>query len=79
MGVSHIVVKKRVYSGRMGIFWEDRISKGGGYILGRRGRFWEHRITPSCRKGGYILERWGRFWEPHLIKRAHSLEGRGGL
>ena len=36
MGVSHIVVKKGVYSRRMGIFWEGHISKGGGeeYILG---------------------------------------------
>ena len=74
MGVSHIVVKKEVYSGGMGIFWEGRISKGGGglYILGGRGRFWEGgidsgRIAYSCRKGGYILERWGRFWEPQLI------------
>ena len=38
MGVSHIVVKKGVDSGRMGRFWEGRISKGGGgYILGGRG------------------------------------------
>ena len=44
MGVSHIVVKKGVDSGRMGRFWEGRISKGGGYILGGRGRVWEHRI-----------------------------------
>ena len=43
MGVSHIVVKKGVYSGRMGRFWEGRISKGG-VILGGWGRFWEHRI-----------------------------------
>ena len=27
MGVSHIVVKKGVYSGEMGRFWEGRISK----------------------------------------------------
>ena len=45
MGVSHIVVKKGVDSGRMGRFWEGRISKGrGGGFLGGRGRFWEHRI-----------------------------------
>ena len=29
MGVSHIVVKKGVYSGGMGRFWEGCISKGG--------------------------------------------------
>ena len=63
MGVSHIVVTKGVYSGRMGIFWEGRISKGG--------IFWDGGVDSgsipySCRKGGYILERWGRFWEPHL-------------
>ena len=29
MGVSHIVVKKGVYSGRMGRFCVGRISKGG--------------------------------------------------
>ena len=58
MGVSDIVVKKGVYSGEMGRFWEGRISKGGGwYILGGRGRFWEGGIDPgsiaySCRKGG---------------------------
>ena len=28
MGVSHIVVKKGLYSGGMGRFWECRISKG---------------------------------------------------
>ena len=55
-----------VDSGRMGRFWEVRISKGGGGI------FWEGgvdcgSIAYSCRKGGYILERSGRFWEPHLI------------
>ena len=32
--MSHIVVKKGVYSGGMGGFWEGRISKGGGI-------FWE--------------------------------------
>ena len=30
MGVSQIVVKKGVYSGGMGRFWEGRVSKGGG-------------------------------------------------
>ena len=64
MGVSHIVVKKGVDSGRMCRFWEGRISQGG--------IFWEggvhtESIAYSCRKGGYILERWGKFWEPHLI------------
>ena len=33
MGVSHIVVKKGVYSGGMGRFWEGRISRGGGVIF----------------------------------------------
>ena len=38
MGVSHIVVKKGVDSGRMGRFWEGRISKGrGGGGSGRVG------------------------------------------
>ena len=55
MGVSHIVVKKSVYAGRMGrpIFLEGRISNGGGGI------FWEGgvdsgSIAYSCGKGGYI-------------------------
>ena len=67
MGVSHLVVKNKVYSGGMGIFREGRISKGGGwYILGGQGGFWEGGIDSgsiaySCKKGGYILERWGRF------------------
>ena len=65
MGVSHIVVKKGVYSGEMGRFWEGRISKGE-YILKGRCRFWEDEIDSvsiaySCRKGEYILERCGRF------------------
>ena len=34
MGVSHIVVKKGVYSGGRGIFWECRISVGGLYWEG---------------------------------------------
>ena len=36
MGVSHIVVKKGVYSGRMGIFWEGRITR-----ISKGGIFWE--------------------------------------
>ena len=58
MGVSHIVVKKRVDSGRMGIFWEGRISKGGGGI------FWEGGVDSGsiayrCKKKGVYSGKMG--------------------
>ena len=45
MGVSHIVVKKGVYSGELGRFWKGRI-----YLRGGGGIFWEGGID-SGREG----------------------------
>ena len=39
MRVSHIVVKKGVYSRGRSRFWEGLISGDGGYILRGQGRF----------------------------------------
>ena len=37
MGVSHTIVKKGVYSGERGRFWEGRIFKGRWVYSGRAG------------------------------------------
>ena len=77
MGVSHLVVKKGVYSGRMGIFWEGRISKGGGGI------FWVGGVDSGNMHT--VVEKGGIFWKDGVdsgsrtcYKKGYILEGRGG-
>ena len=55
MGVSHIVVKKGVDSGRMGRFWKGRISKGGRVYFGRAGLI--------LGASHIVVEKGGIFWK----------------
>ena len=76
----HIVVERRIYSGREGYILGGSnniiVVEKGGYILRGRGRFWESRTyTLNFVVFGRYLRRRGRY----RVRRTYKLVEKGGI